>query len=321
MEDLGLRLQHWETYYRTGALATSPTSQDGGYNLEIREAWHDFFAILPNGARILDVGTGNGVVALIAKETASTLDRTWEIHGTDLAQIDPPRDVPGGELRFTGIEFHSGVATERLPFDEASFDAVSGHYALEYSDTAVALKEIFRVLKPAACAQFILHHVDSLLVRNAQLSLREAEFVLKETKLYTRLRQLLATEQMSPNAARQAGVQLRAAIGTLKQAMPQAREQGGGLILGVTLHAIHQLLVARNTMKPTAMEREIDLAERDLRASVSRLKDLLERARTDGDMASIEREAITAGFAHCDRSTQRHAGQNLVGWRLTLSRA
>ena len=86
-----LSLEQWETYYRGGAISTCPTARDGGYDLEVREAWVEFFTPLPDGARILDIGTGNGVVPLIAADTAAALGRRWEIHGADLAQIDPPR--------------------------------------------------------------------------------------------------------------------------------------------------------------------------------------------------------------------------------------
>ena len=71
MSTQALSLEQWETYYRGGAIATCPMGPDGDYDLEVRQAWVEFFSTLPEGARILDVGTGNGVVALIAAETAS----------------------------------------------------------------------------------------------------------------------------------------------------------------------------------------------------------------------------------------------------------
>lgn len=316
-----MSLEQWETYYRGGMIATCPTGPDGGYDLEVRDAWVEFFSMLPAQARILDVGTGNGVVALIAAETASAQGRNWEIHATDLAQIDPPRHVPDGARRLAGITFHAGVATEHLPFETESFDAVSGHYALEYTDTRAALAEIHRVLKPAGDAQFIMHHADSMLLQSARRTLREAEIVLVDTKVFRRLHRLVAMEQVVPVAAQRATAELRAAIHVLKQALEQSRQSGAGRVLSVALDAVQKLLAARKEMKPAAVGLEVDRAEAELRASVRRLNDLIEHARTQQDMEGIQKEAAAAGFSLIERTLQYHAGNNLVGWQLLLHRA
>lgn len=316
-----MNLEQWETYYHGGMIATCPTGPDGGYDLEVREAWVEFFSMLPEGARILDVGTGNGVVALIAAETTKARGRNWEIHATDLARIDPPRHVSDGARRLAGITFHAGVATEHLPFEAESFDAVSGHYALEYTDTAAALAQIHRVLKPGGDAQFILHSTESMLVQSARRSLREAEIVLVETKVYRRLHRLVTMEQATPGATQSATVELRAAIHALKQALEQARQAGAGRVLSVVLDAVQKLLVARKQTDAHAVGLEVDRAEAELRASVRRLNDLIEHARTAQAMDSIEKEAASAGFSLIERMPQYHAGKNLVGWQLLLHRA
>ncbi|HUG99507.1 MAG TPA: class I SAM-dependent methyltransferase [Gammaproteobacteria bacterium] len=312
-----LSLEHWETYYRGGALATCPTDAAGGYDRELRDGWVEFFTDLPEDARILDVGTGNGVVALIALETASELGRRYEIHGTDLARVDPPRNLPDGARRLAGIQFHAGVATEKLPFEAESFDAVSGHYALEYAHIDEALAEIRRVLKPSARARFILHHKDSLLVQNAHRSLRQADWVLKETKIYRLLRRHIEAERKSRVAARKTWQELNLAAEFLQEGL---REPGATLIVGATLDAVQKLLHLRSKLHPTALEREIDRVENELRASVRRLHDLVDRARRDTDMAAIEAMAREAGLEVTERVEQYHDGDNLVGWRLTLER-
>jgi ubiquinone/menaquinone biosynthesis C-methylase UbiE len=312
-----LSLEHWETYYRTGSLATCPTTPGGGYDLELRDAWTEFFADLPDGARVIDIGTGNGVVALIALETAAAQGRRFEIHGTDLARIDPRRHLPDGATRLEGIKFHPGVATEQLPFESASIDAVSGHYALEYTHVEDALREIFRVLKPGGRARFILHHKQSRLVGNGQLSLRHSDMVLTETKIYRLLRRHLEAERRSQAAARTTRQELNRAAQYLQARLHEA---GGSVVLSVTLDAVQKLHDLRGRIAPAALEREIDRAENDLRASVRRLHDLVDHAQRDADMAAIEATAIAAGFSVLERVEQHHAGANLVGWRLTLQR-
>jgi ubiquinone/menaquinone biosynthesis C-methylase UbiE len=313
-----LSLEHWEAYYRTGPLATCPTTPAGGYDLELRDAWTEFFADLPEGARVLDVGTGNGAVALIALETAAAQGRRFEIHGTDLARIDPRRYLRDGATLLDGIEFHPGVATEQLPFESTSVDAVSGHYALEYTHVDDALREIYRVLKPAGRARFIIHHKQSLMVGNGQLSLRHSDMVLTETKIYRLLRRHLEAERKSQAAARNTRQELNRAAQYLQARLHEA---GGSIVLSVTLDAVQKLLNLRAQLDPAALGREIDRAENDLRASVRRLHDLVDHAQRDADMAAIEATAVSAGFRVLERVEQYHAGANLVGWRLTLDRA
>jgi len=311
-------LEHWETYYRSGALATCPVGPGSGYTLELRDVWIEFFTGLADRARILDVGTGNGAIALIASETASALGRRYEVHGTDLADIDPVRDVPDGAKLFAGVRFHPQTATERLPFEPTSFDAVSGQYALEYTAIEAALAEIFRVLKDGGQAQFVLHHADSVILRNARESLAQADLVLVETKAFRKLRRLLEAERRSPSAARGARVELVAAVTRLQNASGEATS---ALILHVAVDAIQKLVQARQRLTRAIMDREIDRVEFDIRASVRRLRDLVACAQSEAGIASIKRTAESTGFGECEVRTQNHAGEQLVGWCLNLRKS
>jgi ubiquinone/menaquinone biosynthesis C-methylase UbiE len=314
-----LSVKQWETYYRGGALATGPAGTDGLYDLEVRQAWVEFFSTLRDGARILDVGTGNGVVALIAAETAKALGRDWRIDATDLALINPQRDVPGGDQRLSGIAFHGGVATERLPFDPQSFDAVSGHYALEYGDVPAALAEVFRVLKPGGDAQFIMHNSESVLVRNARWSLIESDFLFKENKVFRRLHHLLTLENGSQDVVQRAATELRLAIASLKEALQRAQQVGAGHVLSVALDATQKLLVARKENAPSVGP-EIERVESEIRDSARRLNDLVASARSADAMAQVEKAAAAVGFTQIERVPQYYSGNNLVGWQLLLHR-
>jgi len=315
-----LSLDQWETFYRGGAIVTGPAGPDGGYDRELRAAWVEFFSTLPASASVLDIGTGNGAVPLIALQAATAQGFRWDIHGADLARIDPARDVADGARRFEGIQFHPGVATEQLPFEDARFDAVTGHYALEYCKTPAALAEIFRVLKPGGDAQFIMHHADSALIRSARQSLAECDLVLRETKLYRRLHKLATMEQVTPGSTDHATNELRAAIQAVKQALPQARHAAGGRVLDVALDATQKLLALRRQAPAATVGPEVDRAEADLRASARRLNDLVDHACSESRMDELQAEAAAAGFTLIERLPQFHAGDNLVGWQLLLHR-
>lgn len=312
-----MSVEHWETYYRGGAIATCPTGPDANYSLEIRDSWVEFFAGFPDGARILDIGTGNGAVALIARDTATAAGLRFEIHGSDLARIDPPRQVHGGETMFDGIAFHPGVATERLPFEAASFDVVSGQFALEYTDVGRSFREIFRILKPGGRARFSVHHADSVVVQNARQSLSQSHLVLDESRIFRRLRAFVAAEREAAGRPKAAATwnELNSAAVRLQQVVATT---ANAHTLRVTLDAVQKLVAARRQMSPPQLDREIDRVEREVRASVRRLQDLIGAARSEAAIMEMAGAAASAGFESETPQPQFQAGSVLVAWLLDL---
>jgi ubiquinone/menaquinone biosynthesis C-methylase UbiE len=307
--------EHWESYYRGGWLTACPTGLGANYTLELRDIWVEFFGELADGARVLDIGTGNGAIPLIARQTAESLGRTYEIHGADLAQINPGRDVADGARLFAGITFHPGVAAEKLPFDAASFAAVSGQYALEYSDMRQSLAQVLRVLRPGAGAQFLMHHADSIVVERARASLRHADIVLMETKVHRKLRRFLDAEKRSIVAGKGAWDELTAAVATLRDS---GRQDADRRVIDVTLDAIPKLLDLRRTLTRAALDREIDSVENDLRNSVRRLGDLTAVALSEAAMSECAQHSRSLGFVDVGFQPMNHAQHTLIGWRVRL---
>ncbi|SDE00414.1 class I SAM-dependent methyltransferase [Aquimonas voraii] len=315
-----MSLSQWETYYRSGAVATGPVGLDGLYDLELQEAWQAFFDQLPADARLLDIGTGNGVLPLMALKAAQRRGEKWSIDATDLAQIDPVNSVSGGAHRYAGVRFHPGVANERLPFTAASFDGVSGHYALEYGNTSASLAEVARVLASGGHAQFVLHHAESVLMDSARHSMAECDLVFKQTRIYRKLHRLVSADQPSQDFLRNAQQELSAAIRQLRQALEQRRHDRpeSGRILEIALDAARSLLAARTRTRPSLVGLEVDRAEEDLRAAWRRLNDLTRHAVDAAGFARVCREADSAGFEILKSEPIFHAATNLVGWQLSL---
>lgn len=97
------------------------------------------------GQRVLDVASGPGTTALLlAAEFGVTVD------GVDLADASVQRATTAAAAAGLGdrVAFHVGDA-ERLPFDDATFDAVICECAFcTFPDKATAAAELARVLKP-----------------------------------------------------------------------------------------------------------------------------------------------------------------------------
>lgn len=316
-----MSLKHWEAFYRTGALATTPTTQAGGFDKELLEVWVSFFESLPSGSRILDLGTGNGALLLLAAELAERLACQWDLHGVDLAQIDPVRDLPEPMAsRLRTCHFYPATAIEKLPFDDRCFDAACGSYALEYADAVPALSELARVLKPTGQAQFLIHHASSRLADNARQSLLEADQVLNRTKIYRHVKNLFAQPNHAARIDGRETLALRQAIAELRAAHRAATAQGGGRVLAVTLDSVRQLLEARPDLGSVRASLEVERVEEELRHSVRRLKDLLETARDQAGIEQMASQAKAAGFKILELNPQYHDSSNLVGWRLCLQR-
>jgi len=106
--------------------------------------------------RILDVATGTAAVAIALAHATDA-----EIDGVDLSE----RMLERGRRRVAdaGLDHRIQLRrarAEELPFDDASFDAVSFTYLLRYvADPAGTLRELTRVLKPhggMACLDFFV---------------------------------------------------------------------------------------------------------------------------------------------------------------------
>jgi SAM-dependent methyltransferase len=317
---LSSSVKQWEQYYRTGAYATGPVGADGSYDLEVRSLWQTFFLSFPENARVLDVGTGNGVVAGIALEVSNQNQLNLEVHGSDLAQIQPMRDVPNAAERISGVHFHPGVATESLPMADGFFDAVSGHYAIEYSEPKAALAQIYRVLKPGGRALFVLHHRDSILVKNALDTIREGSFVLSDAKLYGKLLDLLSYQGQSTEFAVKLSEPLRLAIQEVKALLQQEIPKGTGQMARIALDATQTLMRMHGRMPVMALVAEVNRAEQELIDAVQRVRDLVNVAQSDQDISHLVSISEALGFSCLQSKPLQHNASHLVGWTLELTK-
>jgi SAM-dependent methyltransferase len=106
-------------------------------------------AALRGAERVLDIGTGEGQIARMA-----VLDGASFVVG-----IDPTR----AQLRTAGERgggvFYARGSAERLPFADASFDAIVVCLVFEHiTDHVPAIAEIARVLRPGGRFAFFLNH-------------------------------------------------------------------------------------------------------------------------------------------------------------------
>lgn len=174
----------WDRQWRGNLLSTCCNHSDPATGHAIIRGWEVFFAALPAGAKILDIGTGNGFVALIAAGVSMKENKAFDIHGADYAAIDPLKALQDQAAAFRGVTFHPGTATENLPFEGQSFDAVTAQHALEYGDLEKSLGEIARVLKQGGGSRFLIHAAGGEIVSANLPKIAQCQYLLEDARLF-----------------------------------------------------------------------------------------------------------------------------------------
>jgi len=192
----------WSDYWRLGELTTLNFFADG-YSGELAGFWHRLVDGLPDGARVVDLATGNGAVAVAVLRHARSLGRKLAVEGVDFAQIDPVGNAgkqPQLREELHAIRFHPGTPLEHTGLPAATYDLVTSQYGIEYGDLPAAVAEIARLLVPGGCFGAILHSAESNVARTAMNIDALFTKLLGELDIPGRLRRLVRHVGDAPDA-------------------------------------------------------------------------------------------------------------------------
>ena len=157
----------WSRLWQTGVLHSCATGIQGNYDGAILAFWQRQFDALEDRARIVDLGTGNGPLLLLARERAGQRDIDLELHGVDIADIDPAGAVADGARLFAGIHFHPRTSACALPFADGEVDMVCSQFGFEYAPRDAAIDEILRVTRARNRISLVVHSDDSIVAQVA----------------------------------------------------------------------------------------------------------------------------------------------------------
>ncbi|HEX5475903.1 MAG TPA: class I SAM-dependent methyltransferase [Vicinamibacterales bacterium] len=158
------------------------TDPFAGFKAQQREMWGAFaptatfttrpaarlvaFAGIQAGERVLDVGTGTGVVAVTAARSGA------RVSGVDLTPALLEHARENGRIAGVDIAWHEGDA-ERLPFPDGAFDVVVSQFAHIFAPRPEeAIREMRRVLKPGGRVAFSTWPPDDLIGRMFRFMMR-----------------------------------------------------------------------------------------------------------------------------------------------------
>ena len=231
----------WTRYWAGGEVSSLPQVCGDPLQGPLADFWRGRLAPLAHRARVLDLGCGNGAVALLAAAAGAARGARWEVHGVDAAAIDPLRDLPARYREAAAtVTFHPRTEMSDTPFPTGHFDLVAGQFALEYGDPPRVLDEVRRLLRPGGNAAFVLH-------------LQESEVVATGA---VELAQLRATQALFAAAGRVLAVSAAAA--------PAWAHLGAWNEFGRELLRLERLAEAHPERWPVATLREVPATVRDL---------------------------------------------------------
>ena len=312
----------WSRYWASGALHSCPNAFSGNYDDEVREHWYACFSKLPDGARVIDIGTGNGAVALLAQDAARSLGRRFQIEGIDAAVIDPATAVAQHDVDFSDIVFRGETPIEATGCPPRHFDAVSSHYAIEYSDVAQSLRELARILKPGGWAEFVIHHAGSMALKTTRAELRAFAYLRDEAPVLMESCRLLEKLMDAGNAAAFAvllqDTEVRQHDERVRSLLQRARlftesQPGAAFVQGIVQQIAKTLQETPATGPTTALERLAILAD-EMYAHHNRLSAISRAAHTAQNIAEFCRLATIAGFTvDAPRELVRRE-RDLIGW-------
>lgn len=283
-------LWEWSVFWQSDQLESCISANEPDDSDQLFSTWHEFFDALPTGARILDLGTGNGSVAIQAVAVSQEKSKRFSIHGVDLAEIDPPRFVTSATDLLQEITFHPCTPIEKLPFVDNHFDAVASQYALEYSQINKSLAEAIRVLCARGRFRFLLHADDGVLKNRCELQRRQAETILGSS-LFIRLTDTLekiaaAEQQRAPQTVTSAEESIAALKGAFDDLEREFSKTENRSLVDNLFAAVRRLPSLRKSYDLKTLLRMADDIRELLMAQAKRLQ-AMERAALD-DVAAKE---------------------------------
>lgn len=318
----------WGRFWARGALHSCPCAFGGDYGAEIRSIWSEFFAAQPTGARILDIGTGNGAVALIARDTSTERSGAFEIEAIDQAQIFPERAAAAAGVSAQGVTFRPGVAAEASGFPDAWFDAVSSQFALEYMPLEATLRELARVVRPGADLMFVVHHAGSPAMGTTRHELDSFEYLQHQVPLLVNARRFLQRLRGARNAGelkRMAGdsetaAQARELNRMVGQVIAHARSRPHAEFVGAIAAQIVTALQEIRTAGLNAGLERLHVLNEEMQAHRDRLRAIAAAAHDHARIEALAAQMQAAGFSAQPPAELKVRNSDLLAWILRIRR-
>lgn len=266
--------QPWDHYWQSDRLASCGGAGGQNYQSSILRHWQTFFRhVVPDQAHILDICSGNGAIARIAADLVHSKTKRFQIDAFDSAKIDPDRFLTN-PLHL--IHFRGGINAEATPYGSATFDAIVGQYALEYTHIPRCLHELVRLGKSNTCIyHFVIHAREGIVVSQAAEQIHAAERLLGDLSPFDAAIRLVGSTKNAGSANAALSATLLARLRQITVEANQTSEPEMYLNIATTLHRLLSMLP---TEGPETTISRIESLRTGLRLHMARLRAMLDSA-------------------------------------------
>lgn len=325
------RADIWSQYWRTGA-AHSLGQSSKGYTGDIARYWTAVFAAQPRGARVLDIASGNGPLPRLMLGVEGRAD--LQCDAVDLAQVAPAWLSQADAEDQARVRFHPGCDAAHLPFEPARFDLVVSQWGLEYTDLALAVPELLRVLKPEGAVALVVHHAHGQPVQLAKAELAHLDWLAAADGPLTCARAVIPLLARASTESGRAALRGDPAAGALRERFnaamdaldARAADSSCPDALNDAADHLGALLAQAGSGEAAGALRGLDQLISDQRDAALRLSELVSHAM---DETAVRQLALTlaGGNASETRAPARYrlgelrADGALLGWTVEVTRA
>lgn len=325
-------MKHWSQFWRASSSLSSFSEGAAaeGYSAEVKDFWENAVQGLDKNAVVVDIGTGNGALAVLLNDYRKAAKLNWQLHGVDAADIAPKDLEAANESlkgRFDGIEFHSQTDMSAMPFADASVDCVVSQFAFEYGDESAVLNEIMRVLKPGGRFIMMGHHKKSMVHKSTETGIQVLQYILHETplfiqaELYLRIAsQALKSMDIKGYQATQEGQATGKTVEWLLTHLQDKykKEDEQMWVADVGRRIVKLVSELKTADDANQALRELNLQYQLLAGHVLRLQDMTAAAKTEAQVKKLITAAKKVGAA--GEFDVMMAEENVFAWLLTLEK-
>ena len=306
----------WDRFWRYDRLSSFETGPGApNYSDGIAEGWNAFFDKLPDGARIVDLCTGNGAIAVLAVEAGLRSGKTFSVTGVDFADIEPANFVTSSAGAVKQVRFVGRTPVEQLPFEDGAFDAVVSQFGIEYSDLARSLPEAARVAAVGGRVRFAMHAAEGDVVRDTHASLADANFLLNQSRLVplaaTSLDSLTGWERGTrPRDQAQADhARFKASLAAVERYEQQAMDR---LMLMSVRREVVETFNTHRSKRLQDQLAQLDALAGQVRDHRARQLALVKASVSKGRLKRLAAELGKLGFEEISTSEQRREGSHVA---------
>ena len=223
------------------------------------------------------------------------------------------------------VEFVGDTPMEATGLEDGSVDLITSQYGFEYGDRDAAIAELGRVLTQGGRLAMILHHDQSLVVRQARDSVEQTKLCLQREELDKRAERLVRAmgDPKTPEDWKNLKLNPKSEVARkkLNRAVERVNEQAEGFLdpdgfISTFIGSLMEVFLKHRAATQAEKLAYIQNLRTDTDAFRVRMSDLMSAALTQSEFDDLAVALEEGPFVIVERDTLQYKGRDLMGWTL-----